>query len=118
MYLLPVVVIPGASSVSQLEANATAADITLTPDEQQALTTAAALLQLSGRRTRCVPVEARVASVVAPIGTRLPMAVEPTGQRPAEAASRMGMLPLQGKFVYHNAWEEVLDGPDKQRHCG
>jgi len=33
----PVVVIPGASSISQLEANAAAADITLTPDEQQAL---------------------------------------------------------------------------------
>jgi aryl-alcohol dehydrogenase-like predicted oxidoreductase len=34
----PVVVIPGASSISQLEENAAAADITLTPDEQQALT--------------------------------------------------------------------------------
>jgi aryl-alcohol dehydrogenase-like predicted oxidoreductase len=30
-----------ASSVSQLEANAAAADITLTPDERQALTSAA-----------------------------------------------------------------------------
>jgi aryl-alcohol dehydrogenase-like predicted oxidoreductase len=37
----PVVVIPGASSISQLEANAAAADITLTPGEQRALTAAA-----------------------------------------------------------------------------
>jgi aryl-alcohol dehydrogenase-like predicted oxidoreductase len=37
----PVVVIPGASTIGQLEANAAAADISLTPDEQQALTTAA-----------------------------------------------------------------------------
>jgi aryl-alcohol dehydrogenase-like predicted oxidoreductase len=37
----PVVVIPGASSISQLEENAAAADITLTLDEQQALTAAA-----------------------------------------------------------------------------
>ncbi len=37
----PVVVIPGASSISQLEANAAAADITLTPDERQALTATA-----------------------------------------------------------------------------
>lgn len=37
----PVVVIPGASAISQLEANAAAADITLTEDEQQALTAAA-----------------------------------------------------------------------------
>ena len=37
----PVVVIPGASTISQLEANAAAADITLTQDEQQALTAAA-----------------------------------------------------------------------------
>jgi aryl-alcohol dehydrogenase-like predicted oxidoreductase len=33
----PVVVIPGASSISQLEANAAAADLTLSPDERQAL---------------------------------------------------------------------------------
>jgi len=37
----PVVVIPGASTISQLEANAAAADITLTPDEQQTLAAAA-----------------------------------------------------------------------------
>jgi aryl-alcohol dehydrogenase-like predicted oxidoreductase len=37
----PVVVIPGVSTISQLEANAAAADITLTPGEQQALTAAA-----------------------------------------------------------------------------
>jgi aryl-alcohol dehydrogenase-like predicted oxidoreductase len=37
----PVVVIPGASAISQLEANAAAADINLTPDEQQALVAAA-----------------------------------------------------------------------------
>jgi aryl-alcohol dehydrogenase-like predicted oxidoreductase len=36
-----VVVIPGASSVAQVEANAAAADIDLRPDEQTALTTAA-----------------------------------------------------------------------------
>ena len=36
-----VVVIPGASSVAQVEANAAAADIDLRPDEQAALTTAA-----------------------------------------------------------------------------
>jgi aryl-alcohol dehydrogenase-like predicted oxidoreductase len=36
-----VVVIPGASSVAQVEANAAAADITLAPDEQSALTAAA-----------------------------------------------------------------------------
>ncbi len=37
----PVVVIPGASSISQLEANATAADIALTPGERNALAGAA-----------------------------------------------------------------------------
>jgi len=37
----PVVVIPGASTISQLEANAAAADITLTEDEHQALAAAA-----------------------------------------------------------------------------
>jgi aryl-alcohol dehydrogenase-like predicted oxidoreductase len=37
----PVVVIPGASSIGQLEANAAAADITLTPDERQDLTASA-----------------------------------------------------------------------------
>jgi aryl-alcohol dehydrogenase-like predicted oxidoreductase len=37
----PVVVIPGASSVAQLEANAAAADITLTADDRQSLTDAA-----------------------------------------------------------------------------
>lgn len=41
----PVIAIPGASSISQLEANATAADITLTQDEQQALTDAASRAQ-------------------------------------------------------------------------
>jgi aryl-alcohol dehydrogenase-like predicted oxidoreductase len=46
----PVVVIPGASSISQLEANAAAADITLTPDEQQALTaTASQVLRPPGQ---------------------------------------------------------------------
>jgi len=39
--LLRVVVIPGASSVAQVEANAAAADIDLRPDEQAALTAAA-----------------------------------------------------------------------------
>jgi aryl-alcohol dehydrogenase-like predicted oxidoreductase len=39
----PVVVIPGASSISQVEANAAAADITLSADEQQALAAAARL---------------------------------------------------------------------------
>ena len=37
----PVVAIPGASAISQLEANATAADINLTMDEQRALAAAA-----------------------------------------------------------------------------
>jgi aryl-alcohol dehydrogenase-like predicted oxidoreductase len=37
----PVVVIPGASSIGQLEANVAAADIILREDEQQALTAAA-----------------------------------------------------------------------------
>jgi hypothetical protein len=37
----PVVVIPGASSIGQLEANVAAADIVLRADEQQALTAAA-----------------------------------------------------------------------------
>ncbi len=37
----PVVVIPGASTISQLEANAAAADIALSGDERQALTAAA-----------------------------------------------------------------------------
>jgi aryl-alcohol dehydrogenase-like predicted oxidoreductase len=36
----PVVVIPGASSIGQLEANAAAADIILSRDEQQALAAA------------------------------------------------------------------------------
>lgn len=40
----PVVVIPGASSIAQLEANAAAADVSLTADEQQSLTDAATLL--------------------------------------------------------------------------
>lgn len=37
----PVVVIPGASSIGQFEANVAAADIVLREDEQQALTAAA-----------------------------------------------------------------------------
>ncbi len=41
----PVVVIPGASSISQLEANAAAADITLSPEEQRALTGATKLIE-------------------------------------------------------------------------
>jgi aryl-alcohol dehydrogenase-like predicted oxidoreductase len=47
----PVVVIPGASSIGQLEANAAAADITLSRDEQQALTAAAGELQAPRRAT-------------------------------------------------------------------
>jgi aryl-alcohol dehydrogenase-like predicted oxidoreductase len=47
---VPVVVIPGASSVAQLEANAAAADITLSRDEQQALTAAASEVRAPGRR--------------------------------------------------------------------
>jgi aryl-alcohol dehydrogenase-like predicted oxidoreductase len=46
----PVVVIPGASSISQLEENAAAADITITPDEQQGLTaTASQVLRRRGQ---------------------------------------------------------------------
>ena len=37
----PVVVVPGASSIGQLEANVAAADIVLREDEQQALAAAA-----------------------------------------------------------------------------
>jgi len=52
----PVVVIPGASSVSQLEANAAAADIALTLDEQQALTaTASQVLRPPGQARRPAP---------------------------------------------------------------
>jgi aryl-alcohol dehydrogenase-like predicted oxidoreductase len=47
----PVVVIPGASSISQLEANAAAADIALSDDEQRALTAAAGEV-LAPARTR------------------------------------------------------------------
>jgi diketogulonate reductase-like aldo/keto reductase len=43
----PVVVIPGASSIAQLEANA-AADVILSRDEQQALTAAAREVQTPG----------------------------------------------------------------------
>jgi aryl-alcohol dehydrogenase-like predicted oxidoreductase len=47
-----VVVIPGASSVEQLEFNAAAADLTLADDEQAALTTAArAFAPVSGAQT-------------------------------------------------------------------
>jgi aryl-alcohol dehydrogenase-like predicted oxidoreductase len=46
----PVVVIPGASSISQLEANAAAADLALTGDEQHALEAAAR--QVLDQRTR------------------------------------------------------------------
>jgi len=46
----PVVVIPGASSIGQLEANAAAADVALTPDEQQALAdTASQVLRRPGQ---------------------------------------------------------------------
>jgi hypothetical protein len=46
----PVVVIPGASTIGQLEANAAATDITLTQADQQALTDIAIQLsRLSGR---------------------------------------------------------------------
>lgn len=44
----PVVVIPGASSIAQLEANAAAADVILSEDEQQALTAAAGEAQAPG----------------------------------------------------------------------
>lgn len=58
----PVVVIPGASSISQLEANAAAADITLTQEEQQALTSAASpqglLLRLRRDWLRLAPRQA------------------------------------------------------------
>jgi aryl-alcohol dehydrogenase-like predicted oxidoreductase len=43
----PVVVIPGASTLQQLEANVTAADITLNPGETEALQTAASELRSS-----------------------------------------------------------------------
>jgi aryl-alcohol dehydrogenase-like predicted oxidoreductase len=47
-----VVVIPGASSVEQLEFNVAAADLELRPDEQEALTTAAqAFAPVSAGRT-------------------------------------------------------------------
>jgi aryl-alcohol dehydrogenase-like predicted oxidoreductase len=47
----PVVVIPGASSISQLEANAVAADITLSKDERDALAGAASeVLESAARR--------------------------------------------------------------------
>jgi aryl-alcohol dehydrogenase-like predicted oxidoreductase len=47
-----VVVIPGASSVEQVEANAAAGDVDLRPDEQQALTQAArAFTPVSAART-------------------------------------------------------------------
>jgi len=45
----PVVVIPGASSIAQIEANAAAADIILSEDEQQALTAAAREAQAPGQ---------------------------------------------------------------------
>jgi aryl-alcohol dehydrogenase-like predicted oxidoreductase len=47
-----VVVIPGASSVEQLEFNVAAAELELAPDEQQALTSAArAFSPVSAGRT-------------------------------------------------------------------
>jgi aryl-alcohol dehydrogenase-like predicted oxidoreductase len=58
----PVVVIPGASTISQLEANTAAADITLTPSEQQALTAAGALLR-SGQPRRPDAKGQRIAQV-------------------------------------------------------
>jgi aryl-alcohol dehydrogenase-like predicted oxidoreductase len=48
----PVVVIPGASTIGQLEANAAAADITLTQAEQQALTETASQISLSSGRAQ------------------------------------------------------------------
>jgi aryl-alcohol dehydrogenase-like predicted oxidoreductase len=48
----PVVVIPGASTISQLEANAAAADISLTQDEQQALTATASQVLPHNRQAR------------------------------------------------------------------
>jgi aryl-alcohol dehydrogenase-like predicted oxidoreductase len=45
----PVIAIPGASTISQLEANAAAADITLTPHEQQALAAASQVIPPPGQ---------------------------------------------------------------------
>jgi aryl-alcohol dehydrogenase-like predicted oxidoreductase len=56
-----VVVIPGASSVAQLESNVAAAEITLAEDELAALTAAARSFQpLSGMRTLAEGVRERV----------------------------------------------------------
>ncbi|WP_280658928.1 aldo/keto reductase [Geodermatophilus sp. DF01_2] len=58
---LPRVVIPGASSVAQVEANAAAADITLRPEEQAALTAAArAFRPVSAVRTLAQRVRERL----------------------------------------------------------
>lgn len=59
-----VVVIPGASSVEQLESNAAAADIDLTADEQQVLTAAArAFHPESAATTAVAAVRSRVATL-------------------------------------------------------
>ena len=56
-----VVVIPGASSVEQVEANAAAGEIELRPDEREALTTAArAFTPVSGTRTLVAGVRERL----------------------------------------------------------
>jgi len=59
-----VVVIPGASSVEQMEANAAAGDIDLRPDEQAALTAAArAFTPASAVRTFADGVRERIEDV-------------------------------------------------------
>ncbi|WP_299955891.1 aldo/keto reductase [uncultured Modestobacter sp.] len=64
-----VVVIPGASSVEQLESNVAAAELELTPAEQQALTAAAQDFQpVSAARTVADQVREKVAQVRARVG--------------------------------------------------
>ncbi|MGY2079142.1 aldo/keto reductase [Modestobacter sp. SYSU DS0657] len=64
-----VVVIPGASSVEQLESNVAAAELELTPAEQQALTAAAQEFQpVSTGRTVLDQVRAKVTEVRARVG--------------------------------------------------
>lgn len=64
-----VVVIPGASSVEQLESNVAAAELELTPAEQQALTTAAREFQpVSAARTVVDQVREKVAQVRERVG--------------------------------------------------
>jgi diketogulonate reductase-like aldo/keto reductase len=64
-----VVVIPGASSVEQMEFNAAAAEISLTDDEQAALTAAAAAFRpVSGVQTLFDGVRGRVEDLLERIG--------------------------------------------------